>query len=122
LLLVTTRLGLESVLCRKKQAKNQAEISPCHDARRDNFRAHPLTPLGEVDVLLVLLLGDEVRLVLGQSSSDGPGLLVTEVEGEVYRNTIELFEVSKACRAREYILDKRARSTYTWRSCSCTTP
>ena len=52
--LVTTRLGLESVL-----------------------------PLGEVDVLLVLLLGDKVGLVLGQSSSDSPGLLVSEVEGKV---------------------------------------
>jgi len=31
----------------------------------------------------VLLLGDEVGLVLGEPSSDGPGLLVTEVEGKV---------------------------------------
>jgi hypothetical protein len=38
-----------------------------------------------VDVLLVLLLGDEVGLVLGEPSSDGPGLLVTEVEGKVCR-------------------------------------
>jgi hypothetical protein len=51
----------------------------------DDARHAPLTPLGEVDVLLVLLLGDKVGLVLGQSSSDGPGLLVSEVEGKVCR-------------------------------------
>jgi hypothetical protein len=37
-----------------------------------------------VDVLLVLLLSDEVDLVLGQSSSDSTGLLVTKVEGHDY--------------------------------------
>ena len=33
----------------------------------------------------MLLLGDEVGLVLGEPSSDGPGLLVTEVERKVCR-------------------------------------
>jgi hypothetical protein len=51
-------------------------------------------PLGEVDVLLVLLLGDEVGLVLGEPSSDGPGLLVTEVEGKVCRIENGWFMVS----------------------------
>lgn len=47
------------------------------------FAVYKLTPLGEVDVLLVLLLGDGVRLLVGQTSSDSSGLLVSEVKGEV---------------------------------------
>ena len=39
--------------------------------------------LREVDVLLLLLLGDERRLVLGEPSADGTGLLGSEVEGKV---------------------------------------
>lgn len=41
-----------------------------------------LTPEGEVDVLLVLLLGDQGSLVLGQSTSDSSGLLVSQVKGQ----------------------------------------
>jgi hypothetical protein len=41
----------------------------------------------------VLLLGDGVRLLVGQSSPDSPGLLVSEVEGEVFRLLVELSEV-----------------------------
>jgi hypothetical protein len=44
-----------------------------------------------VDVLLLLLLGDERRLVLGESSADGTGLLGSEVEGKV---PVRLLEVS----------------------------
>ena len=36
-----------------------------------------------MDVLLLLLLGDERRLVLGESSADGTSLLGSEVEGSV---------------------------------------
>lgn len=36
-----------------------------------------------MDVLLLLLLGDERRLVLGEPSADGTGLLGSEVEGKV---------------------------------------
>lgn len=39
--------------------------------------------LREVCLLLLLLLGDERRLVLGESSADGAGLLGSEVEGSV---------------------------------------
>jgi hypothetical protein len=39
--------------------------------------------LGEVCLLLLLLLGDERSLVLGESSADGTGLLGSEVEGSV---------------------------------------
>jgi len=39
--------------------------------------------LGEVGLLLLLLLGDETGLVLGESSADGAGLLRSEVEGSV---------------------------------------
>jgi hypothetical protein len=41
--------------------------------------------LGEVGKLLLLLLGDERRLVLGKSSADGAGSLGSEVEGCVPR-------------------------------------
>lgn len=41
----------------------------------------------------MLLLGDGVRLLVGQSSPDSPGLLVSEVEGEVFRLLVELSEV-----------------------------
>lgn len=58
--------------------------------KRDTTR-HPLCldgvlSLGEVDLLLLLLLGDESGLVLGESSTDGAGLLGSEVEGSVPRN------------------------------------
>lgn len=42
-----------------------------------------LTSSREVNVLLVLLLGDEVLLLVSQSSSDRSGLLVSEVKGGV---------------------------------------
>lgn len=50
-------------------------------------------PLGEVNVLLVLLLGDSRSLLGSQSSSDGTGLLVSEVKGEVLGLLVELPEV-----------------------------
>lgn len=50
-------------------------------------------PLREVDVLLVLLLGDSRSLLGGQSSSDSTGLLVSEVKGEVLGLLVELPEV-----------------------------
>jgi hypothetical protein len=40
-------------------------------------------PCWEVDVLLVLLFGDEGLLLGGESTSDSSGLFVSEVEGEV---------------------------------------
>lgn len=39
--------------------------------------------LREVDVLLLLFLGDETGLVLGESSADGAGLLGSEVQWSV---------------------------------------
>ena len=42
-----------------------------------------LTPLGEMDLLLVLALRNGVGLLVGKTSTDGTGLLVSEVEGEV---------------------------------------
>jgi hypothetical protein len=42
------------------------------------------TPLGEVDIPLALLLGHGVLLLESQSATDGSGLLVAEVEGEVW--------------------------------------
>lgn len=36
-----------------------------------------------MNVLLVLLLGDEVGLLVREAAADGTGLLVAEVEGEV---------------------------------------
>lgn len=39
--------------------------------------------LGEVDLLLLLLLGHERGLVLGESPADGAGLLGSEVERSV---------------------------------------
>lgn len=39
--------------------------------------------LREVDGLLLCLLGGERGLVLGESSSDGAGLLGSEIEGEI---------------------------------------
>ena len=47
-----------------------------------------LTPEGEVDVPLVLLLGDQGLLVLGQSTSDSSGLLVSQVKGQDYGKPI----------------------------------
>jgi hypothetical protein len=51
--------------------------------------------LGEVDVLLLLLLGDERRLVLGESSADGAGLLGSEVEGKVPSGLLETSRVGE---------------------------
>jgi hypothetical protein len=42
-----------------------------------------LTPGGEVDVLLVLLLGLGGLLALGQPTTDSTGLLVSEVKRDV---------------------------------------
>jgi hypothetical protein len=114
--LVTTRLGLESVLCRKYGRKKT--ISSCSLSDIPGCR---LTPLGEVDVLLVLLLGDKVGLVLGQSSSDSPGLLVSEVEGKVCRGIIDSLTVNN-CDASRIQREGTRCCTHTWRSCSCTTP
>lgn len=41
--------------------------------------------LREVDLLLLLLLGDETGLVLGESSTDGAGALGSEVQWSVPR-------------------------------------
>lgn len=49
----------------------------------ENLGLEGVLPGGEVDVLLVLLLGDEVGLVLGQPTSDSSGLLVSKVKGNV---------------------------------------
>lgn len=63
------------------------------------FDAHPstsacqLTPLGEVDGLLLGLDGLGVLLLLGETATDGASLLVTEVEGHVLRLLVELAEV-----------------------------
>jgi hypothetical protein len=45
-------------------------------------------PGGEVNVLLVLLLGDEVGLLVGETAADGAGLFVAEVEGEVWESAL----------------------------------
>ena len=45
--------------------------------------AETLTALGKVDLSLVLFLGDSVRLLVGESSTDSTGLLVSKVKWEV---------------------------------------
>lgn len=45
--------------------------------------------LGEVDLLLLLLLGDARSILLAQSSADGTGLLCAEVEGKVLLVLVE---------------------------------
>jgi hypothetical protein len=56
---------------------------PPHPLALHHRNESQLTPLGEVDGLLVGLLGDQGSLVLGKTTTDSTGLLVTEVEGEV---------------------------------------
>jgi hypothetical protein len=46
-------------------------------------------PLGEVNLLLPLLLGDQRSLVLGEPSANGAGLLGSEVEREVLLVLVE---------------------------------
>lgn len=53
----------------------------------------PLTPLGEVDGLLVGLDRDGVGLLGGEAAADGASLLVAEVEGHVLRLLVELAQV-----------------------------
>jgi hypothetical protein len=45
--------------------------------------------LGEVDLLLLLLLGDEAGFVLGESSTDGTGVLGAEVQRSVFLALVE---------------------------------
>ena len=45
--------------------------------------------LGEVDLLLLLLLGDARSILLAQCSADGTGLLCAEVEGQVLLVLVE---------------------------------
>jgi hypothetical protein len=45
--------------------------------------------LGEVDLLLLLLLGDETGFVLGESSTDGTGVLGTEIQRSVLFALVE---------------------------------
>lgn len=45
--------------------------------------------LGEVDLLLLLLLGDEAGFVLGESSTDGTGVLGAEVQRSVLLALVE---------------------------------
>jgi hypothetical protein len=45
--------------------------------------------LGEVDLLLLLLLGDETGFVLGESSTDGTGVLGAEIQRSVLFALIE---------------------------------
>jgi hypothetical protein len=45
--------------------------------------------LGEVDLLLLLLLGNEAGFVLGESSTDGTGVLGAEVQGSVLLALVE---------------------------------
>lgn len=61
--------------------------------RTPSSPAPKLTPLGEVDGLLVGLDGDGVGLLLGEAAADGASLLVAEVEGDVLRLLVELAEV-----------------------------
>lgn len=48
-----------------------------------------------MNVLLVLLLGDSRSLLGSQSSSDGTGLLVSEVKGEVCRIKVRRCKVER---------------------------
>ena len=50
-------------------------------------------PLREVHILLFLLLSLEGGLVCGESSSDGAGLLCSEVKWEVFLVLVEEAEV-----------------------------
>ena len=50
---------------------------------------------------LVLLLGDRVRLLVGEPSADGTGLLVAQVEGKVCGSySINAWMVRQECRKR----------------------
>ncbi len=61
----------------------------------DSLSLEGVLPLGEVDVLLVLL-GNEVGLACSVKAfvEDGPGLLVTEVEGKVCRMIMVMIKLS----------------------------
>ena len=48
-----------------------------------------VVPLGKVPLLLLLLLSHQVRLVLCQTSTDGTGLLLAEIEREVLLALVE---------------------------------
>lgn len=50
-------------------------------------------PLREVHLLLLLLLGLEGGLVCGESSSDGAGLLCSEIKWEVFLVLVEETEL-----------------------------
>lgn len=52
-----------------------------------------ILPLGEVDRPLLRLLQSLLALVLGQTSSDGAGLLGSEVEGKVLLVLVEEAEL-----------------------------
>ena len=58
----------------RKKEKTTARARLCLDG---------VLSLGKVGLLLLLLLGDERRLVVGESPADGAGLLASEVEGGV---------------------------------------
>ena len=53
--------------------------------------------LGEVNLLLLLLLGDERSLVLGQTAADGAGLLGAEVQRSVPKIMLDEFSRSAWC-------------------------
>ena len=55
----------------------------------DSSHLHGIVSLGEVDLLLLLLLGDARSILLAQSSADGTGLLCAEVEGKVLLVLVE---------------------------------
>jgi hypothetical protein len=68
--------------CFVRQSKK--EDTPKHRLSLDGVLS-----LGEVDLLLLLLLGDEAGFVLGESSTDGTGVLGAEVQRSVLLALVE---------------------------------
>lgn len=61
-----------------------AESPDSIESSLPNLSLQSVPPCGEVDLPLVLPLGNGGRLLVGESTSDSSGLLVSEVKGEVY--------------------------------------
>lgn len=59
------------------------------DTPRHHLSLDGVLSLGEVDLLLLLLLGDEAGFVLGESSTDGTGVLGAEVQRGVFLALVE---------------------------------
>lgn len=94
--------------------------------KKDLSHLDGVVSLGEVDLLLLLLLGDARSILLAQSSADGTGLLCAEVEGKVLLVLVEdaqlraLVDVDDGQDASDGLADVVAtRKVMSENSCSC---